>query len=871
MELILTHSYADFDALASQLAAALLFPQAIPVLSGQLNTNVREFEALHHEELPFVRAADLPAEPITRLFLVDTSNQPRLAIIGDAPIPTTIIDHHPPGRPLLPHEELISAETGATTTILVQRLIESDLPVSPAQATLLLLGIYEDTGGLVLSGTCEADVACAAWLLSRRARIEAVSEFLHRPMTSDQERLFRQIESALRMEEIVGWTVLLVAIRVEGAVPELSPLAHRLRDLYAPAVMVLAAGTGDSGTQLIIRSNSDALDAGELAARFGGGGHSNASAAYVRGRPAPEVLADVETAIRQMLRPAATAANIMTTRVHSIPADTTIEQAEELMVRYGHGALPVLDSDGLVCGLISRRDLDRARRHGLRDAVVARYMWHGPALVPPATPLVAVRHALAADNGERTGRLLVVDDQKRLLGIITRSDLLRAWAGGHDTEINGHAMIAQALEQFLDPELLQLLRHVAAVAEELGTALYVVGGTVRDLLLSRLQDDLDLVVEGDGIVLAQALAGELNGYVRSHTQFGTATLILPPGWNTALHPNHISAPIAPELTLDLVTARSEFYEHPSALPQVEAASLRHDLHRRDFTINTLAVCLNPSRYGRLYDFYGGRRDIERRLIRVLHNLSFIDDPTRILRAARLAARLGFVIEPRTRALIADSLEQDVPGRTTPQRIVNELRLLLDEELPERAMALLAELDVLRHLHPALIWSDQLADHFVAARAAHFPDIEISSLYLGILVYHLKPEEREALIARYRPAAPQAHLLRDITLIRERVAHIHTPGLADSLIDHTLHGIGTPGLRIAQLIEPAPIPAYIELYLSILRHIKTDINGDYLRQLGMKPGPRFGVILADLRAARLDRLVGSPEEEAAWVRQWLERG
>ncbi|HWQ14464.1 MAG TPA: CBS domain-containing protein [Roseiflexaceae bacterium] len=870
MELILTHSYTDFDALASQLAAARLYPRALPLLNAQLNENVREFAALHARELPFVRAADLPDEPVERVILVDTANAPRLPQLGDAPVPTLIVDHHPLERPLRPHEQLLHADTGANTTILAQQIMERGLPLTQVEATLLLLGIYEDTGGLSLPGTRQADVACAAWLIGEGARLEALAEFLRRPLSAAQEALLQQMVGTMRLVEIDGWSALFAWARAEGTVPELSPLAHRLRDLYQPALAALAVEMSDAGCQLILRSNGEAVDAGALAAVFGGGGHSAAAAAFVRGRTAPDLLADVEAAARRIARPAVTAADIMTSRVHSAPLGATVGQAEELLARYGHSALPVVDDAGVVQGLILRRDLDRALRHGLRDAPLARYLWHGPTVLAPDAPLAAVRQALAADNGERTGRVLVADEGRRLVGIITRADLLRYWSGTRHAEAEGHETLAEELERFLPPATVALLRQAAARAEERGWALYVVGGTVRDMLLGRPQEDLDIVVEGDAIGLARALARELGGHVRSHAAFGTATLELPSAEGRVLHAGS-PGPQHAALSLDFVTARTEFYERPAALPDVEAASLRHDLHRRDFTINTLAVCLNPSRYGRLYDFYGGRSDIRRGLVRVLHNLSFIDDPTRILRAARLAARLGFTIEPRTRALIADALEHAVLERTTPQRIANELRLTLLEEAPERALALLDELGVLRALHPALRWSPALAAQFARAREARFPRVELADLYLALMVYPLGAGEREALIARYRPPAPQARLLRELSELQERVAPLRAGGVPDSAVDRALHGLGETALRAAQLAEPPPAAEAIVRYLEQLRGVKLAVDGRFLKELGLRPGPRFGELLAELRAAVLDGAVHTPEEQRAWLRRRVAGG
>ncbi|HMO57251.1 MAG TPA: CBS domain-containing protein [Roseiflexaceae bacterium] len=858
MQIILTHSYSDFDAVAAQFAAARIYPDAIPILSRQLNENVREYVALHAEELPFVRLIDAPST-VTHVILVDTAVIPVLAGFDPAQAAVTIIDHHGFNRDLEAHEQLIIEDVGATTTILVRRMIERGITVTPVEATLLLLGIYEDTGSLSLPGTREADVACAAWLFGQGARVEAIGEYLRRPLTVAQEQLMRQIDAQLHVEEIAGWNALFGWGEIDGAVPEISPLAQRLRDLYAPAILVLAVGIGGSGTQLVLRADAQALDIGALAAEFGGGGHPAAAAAFVRDTAPTIVLADVVQRIRTRVQPALLARDLMTTLVHTAPLDATVGEAEELLARYGHGALPVVDADRVVHGMIARRDLDRALRHGLHDAALTRYLWQGPPLIAPDTSISEVRRALTIEGQriDHAGRLLVVDPQQRLLGIITRADLLRTLEHGRTSDIDGHADATDELKQFLDPPLLAIIREAAAVAEQRGTAIYIVGGVVRDMLLGRRRGDLDLVVEGDAIGLAAELARRRGGRVRGHAQFGTATL-------------ELTAPmVGVPLSLDFVMARTEFYERPSALPDVEAASLRHDLHRRDFTINTLAVCLNPSRYGRLYDFYGGRRDLQRGLVRVLHNLSFIDDPTRVLRAARLAARLGFTIEPRTRALINDAVEQEIFRRTTPQRIVHEICLLLAEPEPERALSLLIEQGVVASLLAGFQAPPDFAQRFSRARRAAFRDLPLPRLYLALLFVDHADPVIDALIVRYHPPLAESRMLRSIAVFHACRAEVMQAELAASRLDAMLHAVDPVVLRAAQLVYEQTAPQLVRRlvqYLDHLRQVRPAVDGRYIRSLGVAEGPQIGRLLAGLRAALLDGDVVEPEEQQRWIRR-----
>ncbi|MBC8164198.1 MAG: DHH family phosphoesterase, partial [Roseiflexaceae bacterium] len=272
MELIVTHSYTDFDGLGAQLAASKLFPRAIPLLSSRLRENVAEFIALFHEHLPFVEEDDLPDEPVSRLIVVDTPHPPALPGLDDEQMPTLIFDHHPRISPPRPHEELIHAEVGAATTILVERLASAGITLSSVEATLMLLGIYDDTGNLSYASTRQQDVAAAAWLLGQGARIAALDEFLRRPLSPEQEHIFHQLDQHGQHLQIEGWSVLLATAHVAGDAPQLSPLAEKLRDLYEPAVTVLAIATGQYGTPVILRANPPLLDAGELARGFGGGG-----------------------------------------------------------------------------------------------------------------------------------------------------------------------------------------------------------------------------------------------------------------------------------------------------------------------------------------------------------------------------------------------------------------------------------------------------------------------------------------------------------------------------------------------------------------------------------------------------------------------
>ena len=276
--------------------------------------------------------------------------------------------------------------------------------------------------------------------------------------------------------------------------------------------------------------------------------------------------------------------------------------------------------------------------------------------------------------------------------------------------------LASKIGRQLPSELVNFVRVAGELAANQGQSLYLVGGVVRDLLLSRPNFDLDLVLEGDAINLAERLLQVRQGRIITHRRFGTAEL----QWD--------------KWSVDLATARSETYVEPGALPSVSPGSIEDDLFRRDFTINAMAVMLNPNRYGLLIDLYGGRDDLEHKLIRVLHENSFVDDATRIWRGLRYEQRLNFQLGENSLKLLKRNVS--MLDTISGDRIRHELELVLEEEFPEKVLLRAKKLKVLPKLHPALKGDDWLAEKFEQARELSSPNSPSVGLYLALLAYRL---------------------------------------------------------------------------------------------------------------------------------------
>ncbi len=407
-------------------------------------------------------------------------------------------------------------------------------------------------------------------------------------------------------------------------------------------------------------------------------------------------------------------------------------------------------------------------------------------------------------------------------------------------------ILTSELEKHFTMELVSLLRAAGDLAWARGWNLYLVGGAVRDLFLARPNLDLDLVLEGDAIALARKLAENRGGEVVAHPRFGTAKFR------------------QQRISLDLATARSESYARPGALPVVSPGTIGEDLLRRDFSVNALAVHLDPIHFGALLDPYGGRDDLERGLIRVLHEKSFSDDPTRILRALRYEQRLGFHLEQNTEQLMRR--DAAVMDEVSGERLWHELELILKEECPERVLSRADELGVLQNIHPSLRGNGWVRNRFEQARKAAKPS---PALYLALLAYRLSEEENEDLLARLRIRGEIAKVMCQTIKLKQVASDLTTPRLAPSAIYHLVQRYSPESILATALASDSRLVRQrLKLYLTELRHIRPALSGDDLQSMGISPGKKLGQVLCALLDARLDGKVQTREQEEDLARRLL---
>src|SRR5919106_1700021 len=797
-EVIASHGNTDFDAFAAMLAARRLYPDAV-VAVGALNRNVRDFYRLHADELEgVVESGRLELDAIRRLIVVEASTASRLgeleSVALDPNVEKALFDHH--GESELPEwvdpETAVLSTDGALTTTLVGILAEREIAPTWLEATTFALGIHEDTGSLTYATTTQRDVDALAWCLRHGARQDLVAAYLHTPLAAGERDLLHRLMESLEPVEAAGEEVLVAAVRWHDYVEGVSNLAHKIVDLTDARALVLLVEM-DGRVFVVVRSRTDAIDASEIAGALGGGGHPQAASAIVRGG-LEEIRSRVLRRLEKTRREPQRARDVMSTPPRSVEPDETVRRAMSLCQRHGQSGVFVAE-EGRVVGSVSREDLDKAIGHGLAHAPV---------------------------RGIMTGKAVTASEGASLADELSRLERLRP-----------------------------LFEAVGALGDR-ADGVYLVGGTVRDILLGEESFDVDIAVEGDAIEFARSLAEALGGRVTPHTKFGTAVVQYGDGGR-----------------VDVVTTRTEFYDSPGALPTVERAGLREDLFRRDFTTNAMAVSLKPADFGRLVDPFGGRADLEARVLRVLHNLSFIDDPTRIFRGIRYEARYRLRLEEHSARLARGCIEMGLVGDLSSARLRDELQALLEDPGAPGGIVRLGELGADRAIHPHLRGDEEAAALFKRALALRDElAVEVPAWRIGLAVLGREMTSGEAYVWLERLKVRR----RDVDRIVGAITV--APRIAERLRGERLDPAEVVALADA-FAPDAPLLALthegrqeLRDYFTRLRDVKLEIGGADLAALGLEESPRVGEVLAEIRRRKLNGELDGRESELEAARELL---
>jgi tRNA nucleotidyltransferase (CCA-adding enzyme) len=886
VDLITTHLNADFDGLASMIAARKLYPDGILVFPGGAQKSVRDFLATH--DLGLTRLSDVDMEKLGRLVLVDTQDPDRIgplkAVCLRPDVDVHIYDHHPDAEAGAPSTSpwrvgrRVIEPVGATVTVLVEQLQAANLPLTAFEATVLAIGLYEETGFLSFVSTTPRDLEAAAHVLRAGADLTVVSDVLRAHLDPGQIALLSDLLQGSETYYLEGRKILLATSAYDRYHGDLAEVVHKLAEMEGFDAVIVAIAMDDK-IEIIGRSRRPEIDVGRIAREFGGGGHSVAASATVKNQTLVELRERLTYLVTERYRPTLLARDVMTTPVMTIGERSTVAEAEASLTKYGVNVLPVLNDRGRYAGLVTRETIQKALFHRFGKVPVAAVRQTEVYTADPLTPFREVESRML----ERNQRFVPILQGGRVVGVITRTDMLRTLhddVGGKDRirgiDASGGRGISKRnvrgmLKDRVPPEIFARLQQAGEVAKRSSVQAYLVGGFVRDLLLGRTTLDVDIAVEGDGIAYARALAKAEGAHVKAHDRFGTAVLVFPDGFK-----------------LDVATARTEFYEYPTALPTVERSSIKKDLYRRDFTINTLAVRLNADRFGDLIDFYGGQHDLNEKTIRVLHSLSFVEDPTRVFRAVRFEQRFGFRLGKETLSLIKGAVHMDLFHRLSGSRLLGELIPLLSEEEPRKAISRLSELDLLRFIHPDLKWSPRLAallrsvekvlDWYALSSLnpprAGSARAEKWLVYLMALLEMVPARAMSETVKRLAVSRRFAEKIREghqaTASVVRRLSGRPAPRPSD--IYQTLNGLADERLLLIMAVARSEtIQRQVAAYMSTYQHVKPFLTGDDLKTLGLKPGPMYRKVLDHLLYARLNGEVSSEAEERCLVGRLVGRG
>ncbi|MFS0576454.1 CBS domain-containing protein [Sporosarcina sp. 179-K 3D1 HS] len=854
MQVIISHVNTDFDALASMIAAKKLYPDAQLVISDKHDIRVQRFLNIYRDTLDFVRDIDVDWDEVTEMILVDVASLSRLGKLpkdfDEEKRKFIVYDHHPKRETDVAYDEGIVEPVGAAVTLLLEEIKRQGLPISKFEASLFGLGIYTDTGNFTYKNTTSRDLQMAGYLIENGMSLEMVQRFSEETLKPEQQELLDQLLSETTIHEVDGLEIALSSWQLKKPQNGLATITTKLLKTKGTDAAITVVKMKNN-VHVVGRANSDRITLLPILQKFGGGGHKHAGSATVKKGDLENVFNELTDYLNLMLKPAISAREIMTHPVKTLSPDTTIEEAGQLMYRYGHSGYPIV-ADGRLVGLITRRDLDKGNHHGLGHAPVKGYMTTNVITINPSTTAEQIQELVIEHN---IGRLPVVEDGK-MIGIVTRTNIIEMLHSdtfsddaGEESDISAYHL-QEMMETQLPEDVLSLLKKIGETASRMDIPIYLIGGIVRDILLDKPNDDIDIVVEGNGIHFAKSLQEEHGGEVIEHESFGTAT------WS---HPSGLS--------IDLTSSRLEYYERPASLPDVETSTLEEDLQRRDFTINAMAIRLNEDTFGELIDPFGGREDIRERRIKVLHNISFIEDPTRIFRGVRFEGRFQFRMDEQTEKLALNSIEKVI--NLTATRIVEEMKRLFKEGSPS---------DVIRRLFELQFWQQ-----FGIKDSTEGPAVMIAEKLRSI--YRTQSEESQGYLAedldwfqyfllpfycnsslyaaeKFALTKQEMKLLKEI----EGLKQYGQWGEAEKIGDYHafLKDVSAEAIFFILATETMENQPLVIDYVNRRYHLPKHLTGEDLMKLGLRPGPSFSEILLQAEIGQLNGEIMSKEQAQEWL-------
>ncbi len=874
MKLVVTHHNPDFDAFSSAYAAFRLHNCDKILISNTVESNVGRYLEEIDFGIPYLKATEKVVDEINEsielLVITDCKMKNRLKYFSkliDKADKIIIYDHHHTDSIDIEADEFYLEKIGATTSLITRKLKENNIVLTKDEATLLMMGIYEDTGFLSFNTTTPNDLLAAAYLLEHGADLNLVSEYIKRELSKEQVLLLNEL--------IVNTTILMIDklfigitnANTEEFVGDIAFLAHKLIEMENFDALFVLVRSGDR-IVMVGRSRTDKVDISRILYYFGGGGHPYAGSAIVKDITLNEAIPKLKNIINEQVSPIKYARDLMTSPVKFVHTGQRIADAFDLFMKYNLNVMPVVKNDKTV-GLILRRDILHSIKHELQNEPVDSIMQIEFDTATPDTPVDEIKDIMLLKNQ----KMVPIESENKLVGVVTRTDLLRLMKeeiikmprfANEKAEIAGFFKsrnVADLLKDRLPEYYFNLLKEIGVIADELELNAYVVGGFVRDLLMKNENFDVDVVVEMDATILAKEFAKRKNGRIATHDKFKTAVVILKDGTR-----------------VDFATARTEYYTMPASAPEVEASSIKNDLFRRDFTINAMAIKINNKSFGLLLDFYGGQRDIIDRKIRVLHNLSFIDDPSRGLRAIRFAVRYNFEIGPHTNKLLKHAIHLRLFDKIVGNRLFLETKYILSEENYLEAIKMMTnygimkfyidkfklddlKISIFENFERYLIWHsvqcDKHIEPYLVRLMILFSDLKLSEFQTVCDRFELSKDTKKDIVSGFGKSKHIANKIKKSKSLKRSEIFYLFEGLKEEYLLFTASLLGD---EFEDLIRD---------YMTEIRAVKLEIDGNDLKKIGIPPSKIYQDIFKQLTILKLDGIINNKDDELKKAKELYE--
>ncbi len=843
----------DLDSLSSAYALTLLEKDTYILFPYSYSSTVKLAVNYFKEKLKNKILKKENVKNLKKIYIVDTSSMEKIKqALKENKLENfkniTVIDHHEKIKLLPDNFKKIPVSYGACTTYFVKKIKRKKLIIDKEDATLLALGIYEDTGLFKYSNTTKDDVDALKFLVEIGLEFDIINDILTNKIDEKSLKILETAIENLHIWQIKNKKIGISRIFCKDYIPDISGYLNNLKKLHELNAFFLLI-ISKNKTFIIARSKD--INVNEILSAFGGGGHKRAASALIKDIEYEEIEDELEILITKHLLKDETVEKFIIKEFTKVNINEKIENLEEIQDYF----LFAVDHENNFKGIVFTRTIKNALKHGIKNLKIKDVLIDDIFIFENNTPVYeAEKTALKASQD-----IFPVLKNDKPIGYLTKRSLLGAiHLDAFQKEENVFISrirltpkmynFKEKLERYFPLQIIKVLKEVGKTAKDLNMKIYLVGGIVRDIVMQRENLDIDLIVEGDAVELAKEFSQKVKGKFHKFEEFMTAQIKID------------------SLKLDFATARKEIYEYPGAYPKVEKSTLKEDLYRRDFTINTLAIDITENSFGMLIDYFNGLQDIKNQKIRILHQLSFIEDPIRIFRALRFAGRFDFSLGKYTEKLLKVAVDQNLIKAAASGRINLELNLTFNEEKVVEILALMHKYKVLQQLIPyfemteeKLIILERIRDYYSYLTTQFDIKINKSSVYLLGLMYHLPLEISTSILEKFH-FENAIKIFEEFFEIKDRI----TNKLKNSQLYKLLKEINPETTLFLIAFMSSELSQKI---IDILSKSKTKIiTGKDLINLGMKPSKQFSQIIAQVQDLYLDNKIKSKEEALNFVKK-----